>query len=49
MTRPIAMSLIAIGLFVFTFLQLYSPIHSHPIQQSNRGSPQHVAVPNKPF
>jgi hypothetical protein len=36
MSRPIAISLIAIGLFVFTFLQLYRPIHSHPIQQSNR-------------
>ena len=36
MTRPIAISLIAIGLFVFIFLQLYTPIQSHPIQQSNR-------------
>src|SRR5262249_38324614 len=32
MTKPIAMSLIAIGLFVFLWLH---PIQSHPLQQSN--------------
>jgi hypothetical protein len=36
MKTLITISLIAIGLFVFTFLQLYSPIRTHFIQHSNR-------------
>jgi hypothetical protein len=36
MGRPIAIILVAIGLFVFTWLQIYKPIHSHSLQQSNR-------------